>query len=203
MLRVQRPAPWCPWSSWSTLIYFGPQFQRCCYTKWTKLDQDGSGIDQGHRQDHGAGWWTRSVENHLGSLKKFLLLLMGGRLLQKAGRRQINHSRNTAHGWGHAPQTAFASIWGGLGSRAFRGRGRATFNGRDRGGFRPRQIELAVPRGILNDGCREFALTGSQVPTGTKCHYCCKSGHWKRESYKWKAEGGTESGINGTKEFTF
>ena len=129
--------------------------------------------------------------------------MIAGRLLQESGRRQINHATNTPQGEGHSPQTAFTAIRGGIGSRVFRGRGRTTFNGKGRGGFRPRQIEQAVPRAIPNDGRREFGLTGSQVPTGTKCHYCGKSGHWKRECYKRKAEEGTASGINRTKEFTF
>ena len=74
VLLVQRPAPWCPWSSWSTLIHLGPQFPEGGYTKCTKLDQGGPGVDQGHKQDPHAGWWTRSVQDHLGSLKNIFLM---------------------------------------------------------------------------------------------------------------------------------
>ena len=75
MLLVQHPAPWSPWSPWSTLIHLGPQIPECGYTKWSKQDQGGPGVVQGHRQDHGAGWWTRSVQDHCGPLKNFFLML--------------------------------------------------------------------------------------------------------------------------------
>ena len=55
VLLVQHPAPWCSWSSWSTLIHRSPQFPECGYTRWTELDQGGPGVDQQHGQDHGAG----------------------------------------------------------------------------------------------------------------------------------------------------
>ena len=74
VLLVQHPAPWCPWSSWSTLIYLAPQFPECGYTKWTKLDHGGPGVDQGHWQDHGARWWARSVQDHRGPLKNIFLM---------------------------------------------------------------------------------------------------------------------------------
>ena len=74
MLLVHHPAPWSPWSPWSTLIHLGPQFWECGYTKWTKQDQGGPGVVQGHRQDHGAGWWSRSVQDHRGPLKNFFLI---------------------------------------------------------------------------------------------------------------------------------
>ena len=51
-----------------------PQFPECGYTKWTKQDQGGPGVDQGHWQDHGAGWWTRGIQDHLGSLKNIFLM---------------------------------------------------------------------------------------------------------------------------------
>src|SRR6201996_7813083 len=76
VLLVHHPAPWSPWSPWSTLIHLGPQFPECGYTKWYKQDQGGPGVVQGHRQDHGAGWWTRSVQDHRGPLKNFLLMWM-------------------------------------------------------------------------------------------------------------------------------
>ena len=74
VLLVHHPAPWSPWSPWSTLIHLGPQFPECGYTKWSKQDQGGPGVVQGHRQDHGAGWWTRSVQDHRGPLKNFFLM---------------------------------------------------------------------------------------------------------------------------------
>ena len=74
MLLVHHPAPWSPWSPWSTLIHLGPQIPECGYTKWSKQDQGGPGVVQGHQQDHGAGWWTRSVQDHCGPLKNFFLM---------------------------------------------------------------------------------------------------------------------------------
>ena len=74
VLLVQHPAPWSPWSPWATLIHLGPQFPECGYTKWTKQDQGGPGVDQGHQQDHGAGWWIRGVQDHLGPLKNIFLM---------------------------------------------------------------------------------------------------------------------------------
>ena len=74
VLLVQHPAPWCLWSSWSTLIHLGPQFLECSYTKWTKQDQGGPGVDQRHTQDHGAGWWTRSVQHHRGPPENIVLI---------------------------------------------------------------------------------------------------------------------------------
>src|SRR6201996_4038530 len=74
VLLVHHPAPWSPWSPWSTLIQLGPQFPECGYTKWSKQDQGGPGVVQGHRQDHGAGWWTRSIQDHRGPLKNIFLM---------------------------------------------------------------------------------------------------------------------------------
>ena len=80
MLLVQHPAPWCLWSSWSTfkLIHLGSQFLEYGYMKWTKLDQGGLGVDQGYGQDHGTGWWTSSVQDHLGPLKNIFLMALEG-----------------------------------------------------------------------------------------------------------------------------
>ena len=77
VLLVQHPAPWSLWSPWSTLIHLGPQFPERGYTKWTKQDHGGPGVDHGHRQDHGARWWTRGVQDHLGSLKHIFLMHFG------------------------------------------------------------------------------------------------------------------------------
>ena len=74
VLLVQHPAPWSPWSPCSSLIHLGLQFPECGYTKWTKQDQGGPGVDQGHQQDHGAVWWTRGVQDHLGPLKNIFLM---------------------------------------------------------------------------------------------------------------------------------
>ena len=41
---------------------------------WSKQDQGGLGVVQGHRQAHGAGCWTRSIQDHCGPLKNFFLM---------------------------------------------------------------------------------------------------------------------------------
>ena len=74
VLLVHHPAPWSLWSPWSTLIHLGPQFPECGYTKWTKQDQGGPGVVQGHQQDHGAGQWTRSIQDHPDLLKNIFLM---------------------------------------------------------------------------------------------------------------------------------
>ena len=76
VLLVQNQAPWSPCSPWCSLIHLGPQFPESGYTKWTKQDQDGPGVEQGYQQDHGAGWWTRSVQDHLGLLKHIFIMLL-------------------------------------------------------------------------------------------------------------------------------
>ena len=86
VLLVHHPAPWSPWSPWSTLIHLGPQFPECGYTKWSKQDQGGPGVVQGLRQDHGAGWWTRSVQDHRGPLKHFFLMFIVVFLMSQLGR---------------------------------------------------------------------------------------------------------------------
>ena len=83
VLLFHHPAPWSLWSPWSILIHLGPQFPECGYTKWTKQVQGGPGVVQGLRQDHGAGWWTRSVQDHRGALKNFFLMYSSCFLLSR------------------------------------------------------------------------------------------------------------------------
>src|ERR1700760_1695667 len=74
VLLVHHKASWSSWSPLCTLIHLGTQFPECGYTKWSKQNQGGPAVVQGHRQDHGAGWWTRSVQDHHGPLKNFFLM---------------------------------------------------------------------------------------------------------------------------------
>jgi len=108
--------------------------------------------------------------------------IMAGRLLQESGRRQINQTTNSVRNRGDTQQTAFTAQRPTI-PRSQRGRGGYTFNGKGRGGF-----------GSKNR---------SQVLQGTKCHYCGKTGHWKRDCYKRKSEEATGIGATKTKEFTF
>jgi len=57
---------------------------------------------------------------------------------------------------------------------------------------------------MQTDTRRNVRHTSTQVPRGTKCYYCGKSGHWKRDCYKWKLEEGIGAGAAGRrKAFTF
>ena len=93
VLLVHHPAPWSQWPPWSTLIHLGRQFPECGYTKWSKQDQGGPGVVQGLRQDHGAGWWTRSVQDHRGPLENFFLMYFGTKRMTRRIERQFDISK--------------------------------------------------------------------------------------------------------------
>jgi len=49
-----------------------------------------------------------------------------------------------------------------------------------------------------------MGLASTSVAQGTKCHYCGKGGHWKKDGYKRRSD--ETSGTGGTtkgKDFTF
>ena len=128
---------------------------------------------------------------------------MAGRLLQESGRRQISQSSNGVQGVSPVSETAFTVQRPAI-SGSFRGRSGLTFKGRGRGGLGTRFRELGASNRMQTDTRRNVGLTSLQVPQGTKCYYCGKSGHWKRDCYKRKSEEGTGAGGAGrTKEFTF
>jgi len=48
-----------------------------------------------------------------------------------------------------------------------------------------------------------FASSTIRGQSGTKCHYCGKEGHWKKDCYKRKADEGGTRNSGGWREFTF
>lgn len=101
--------------------------------------------------------------------------MIAGRLLHESGRRQISQTTTTSNGGRETPQTTFTAQRAMTASKNLRGRGGYTTHGRGRGGLRPRFCENRIG----NEGKRSVGPTSTEVPGGTKCHYCGKGGHWK------------------------
>jgi len=121
---------------------------------------------------------------------------MAGRLLQESGRRHISQVTQSGQEKGNSPQTAFTVHRAAIVPRGMGGRG--GYQGRGRRGYRPR-IRESFGSGM---GGQEQGRNTTGSP-GTKCQYCGKIGHWKKECYKKKADEVSAHTGARTKEFTF
>ena len=132
--------------------------------------------------------------------------IMAGRLLQESARRHVGQVTHRA--------TASSSIVGSntaftanriLSSQGSTGRTGFIRNGRARGGYRGRFRGLQLGGGSSGSRPANPGSSGAdrtRVGHGTRCHYCGKEGHWKKECYKRKSDEG--SGTTGlSREFTF
>ena len=121
---------------------------------------------------------------------------MAGRLLQEAGRRHIGQANQTAQGNLQSPQTAFTAQRALIATRGYRGR--ISYQGRGRGGFRTRRQES-----FGSGSAGQEPRRNTPTPQNTKCHYCGRIGHWKKECYKKKADEASAGTGERPKEFTF
>ena len=106
--------------------------------------------------------------------------MMAGRLLQESGRRQISHATQTHDETNLPPHTALTVHRGSTGGTQNRGHGAFGNYSRGRGGSRNKGQGSVNQNTVGKDTSQ--AIRG--IAPGTKCHYCSKSGHWKRDCYK-------------------
>ena len=130
--------------------------------------------------------------------------MMAGKLLQESARRQVgkvtHKGQESSTPGGHTAFTANCApnntcFHPGRGSFHVYGGGREGFRGSVRG-------YSATSTGWQNT--RGNTATGTiRPPAGTKCHYCGKECHWKKDSFKCKSEEGGNPQSGGAQEFTF
>lgn len=125
--------------------------------------------------------------------------MMAERLLQESGWRQISHATQTHDETNLPPHTAFSVQLGSTGGTQNRGRGAFGNYSRGRGESRNKGQGSVNQNTVGKDTSQ--AIRG--VAPGTKCHYCSKSGHWKRDCYKRKADEAAGGGTAHAREFTF
>lgn len=122
---------------------------------------------------------------------------MAGRLFQESGRRQITMVTQSVQGSSTSPQTAFTTHQAPMAARGGRGR-----QGRGRGGYRSNGREIF--RGTVTSELRgNTRVMGAYNPQTTKCHYCGKTEHWKKDCYKKRSDDAAAATTSGDKAFTF
>ena len=174
------------------------------------LSTDGKGVDDGELLTILTLSLPESYEPLVMALQSRTDLItfdvMAGRLLQESARRHVGQVTHRA--------PASSSIVGSntaftanriLSSQGSTGRTGFIRNGRGRGGYRGRSRSLQLGGGSSGSRPANPGSSGAdrtRVGHGTRCHYCGKEGHRKKECYKRKSDEG--SGTTGlSTEFTF
>ena len=130
--------------------------------------------------------------------------IMAGRLLQESARRHVGRvMHQTQDGSNHSgSNTPFTANRIPVARESAGRKGFHTYE-REWGGYRGKT------RGQYSVSGNGHPLRGSSGPvrgrttSGTKCYYCRKEGHWKKDCLKRKSEEAGNGNNNGSREFTF
>jgi len=108
--------------------------------------------------------------------------IMAGRLLQESAWRHVGEVTRKGHDHSlGGSQTACSANRPASNTRSRPGRGGFATYGRGRGGFRGGSRGFYAG-GVGGQILRPNSGSGTiRPPSGTKCHYCGKDGHWKKE----------------------